>query len=320
MSGVQVNGTLSYAPQVPWIQQATIRENIVFGSEYIEQRYNEVLRCCALDSDVAMLPLGDMTDIGEKGVNLSGGQKQRVSLARAAYCNSEIIVMDDILSAVDAHVGEHIFRNLICGFLRDRTRVLVTHQLSMVLAKADAVLCLGGMKKFNKPADITGNGASNEMQPELKISVPKCGLFSTESSVLTLCHPSRLGDNLRSVDLNLVCESTDAGFISILRELELHDTPVSVGDSIRPRQGSHASIVTFNGFPVLSTPDAGTSTMLDIPLDDYMDYPPPDLAYSGPNRPRLRSSSTDSAIPSANHSYDKLKCLGQDPIEVFILI
>jgi ABC-type multidrug transport system fused ATPase/permease subunit len=86
-----------------------VRDNITFGLPFDEDRYQRVVYCCSLLSDFELLPLGDQTEIGEKGVNLSGGQKQRVSLARAAYSYSDIILMDDVLSAVDAHVGEHIF-------------------------------------------------------------------------------------------------------------------------------------------------------------------------------------------------------------------
>lgn len=326
---MQVNGSLSYAPQVPWIQQATVRENILFGSTYDEQRYNEVLRCCALDSDLSVLPLGDRTDIGEKGINLSGGQKQRVSLARAAYSYSDIVVMDDVLSAVDAHVGEHIFRHLICGFLSGRTRVLVTHQLSMVLGKADTVLCLGGIRRLSKPVGQFDTSIRNGLPrspavgskgPNLKISVPEARVHSSRSSVLALCHPSRLSECLRSVNVDLANEGTDdqldAGFIAILRTLELQSTPVGVGDITRSRQGSHDSSGAYSGFPVPSTPSDGAPMMLDVPLDDYMDYPPPDVASSGSSRPRLRSSSADSIIPLNNCSYDKLKSLGRDPSAV----
>ena len=91
--------------------------------------YNQTLESCALVDDLNILPAGDQTEIGENGINLSGGQKQRVSLARAVYCKSDIVFLDDPLSAVDAHVGEHIFRNVIGpqGMLKDSTRVLVRH-------------------------------------------------------------------------------------------------------------------------------------------------------------------------------------------------
>ncbi|KAF9997077.1 Multidrug resistance-associated protein 1 [Entomortierella chlamydospora] len=126
---VQVSGKVAYVPQQAWIVNATLRDNILFGNDYDEDRYRYTLYACGLEPDIAMLPAGDMTEIGERGINLSGGQKQRVSLARAAYDNADIYLLDDPLSAVDAHVDRHLWDNLIgpSGLLRDKARVLVTH-------------------------------------------------------------------------------------------------------------------------------------------------------------------------------------------------
>ena len=103
--------------------------------------YAQVVHACALQPDLDMLPGGDKTEIGERGINLSGGQKQRVNLARAIYSNSSIILMDDPLSAVDAHVGRHIFQHAISGLLSDRCRVLATHQLH-ILDQCDRIVWL----------------------------------------------------------------------------------------------------------------------------------------------------------------------------------
>eukprot|EP01031_Cornospumella_fuschlensis_P034788 gene34788-42129_t len=133
-------GEVSYSTQTAWIQNETLRDNILFGTPFDPIRYNKVIKACSLEADLKLFPLGDQTEIGEKGVNLSGGQQQRVSLARAAYAKSDIIILDDPLSAVDAHVGEHIFRELILDLLKDRTVLLVTHNLPMALASAHQVL------------------------------------------------------------------------------------------------------------------------------------------------------------------------------------
>ena len=111
------------------MQNTTLQGNIIFGKALDEEKYNNVIGSCALTPDLEMLPNGDMTEIGEKGINLSGGQKQRVSLARAVYNDGDIYLLDDPLSAVDAHVGKHIFDKVIGpnGLLREKTRVLVTH-------------------------------------------------------------------------------------------------------------------------------------------------------------------------------------------------
>uniref|UniRef100_A0A8C5H4M2 Multidrug resistance-associated protein 1 n=1 Tax=Gouania willdenowi TaxID=441366 RepID=A0A8C5H4M2_GOUWI len=129
---VTVKGSVAYVPQQAWIQNSTLKNNIMFGQERREAWYQRVVEACALQPDLEMLPAGDDTEIGEKGVNLSGGQKQRVSLARAVYCDRDTYLLDDPLSAVDAHVGKHIFDRVIGpqGLLKDKTRILVTHGLS----------------------------------------------------------------------------------------------------------------------------------------------------------------------------------------------
>ncbi|BFZ19578.1 hypothetical protein BsWGS_22617 [Bradybaena similaris] len=126
---VTINNSLAYVPQEAWIQNATLRDNILFGSEFHRKKYDKVIEACALKADLEILQGGDRTEIGEKGINISGGQKQRVSLARAVYSNNSIYLLDDPLSAVDSHVGKHIFQEVIGpeGLLKHKTRILVTH-------------------------------------------------------------------------------------------------------------------------------------------------------------------------------------------------
>lgn len=129
---VNTTGSIAYVPQQAWIQNATVRDNIIFGLEFDKNRYNKVIEACALKPDFEMLADGDQTEIGEKGINLSGGQKQRISLARAVYVDADVYLLDDPLSAVDSHVGKHIFDKLLGpeGLLKDKTRVLVTHAVT----------------------------------------------------------------------------------------------------------------------------------------------------------------------------------------------
>ncbi|KAG0306642.1 hypothetical protein BGZ97_000667 [Linnemannia gamsii] len=126
---VELHGRVAYVPQQAWICNATLKDNILFGNGYDEAKYRHVLFACGLEPDIAMLPGGDMTEIGERGINLSGGQKQRVSLARAAYDDADVYFLDDPLSAVDAHVDHHLWENLIgpSGLLKSKARILVTH-------------------------------------------------------------------------------------------------------------------------------------------------------------------------------------------------
>ncbi|XP_037318942.2 ATP-binding cassette sub-family C member 3 isoform X4 [Pungitius pungitius] len=140
---VSIRGSVAYVPQQAWIQNASLRDNILFGKPYNEQKYCCVLETCALTPDLEVLPGGDMTEIGEKGINLSGGQRQRVSLARALYSDTDIYLLDDPLSAVDAHVAKHIFDNLIGpeGVLKGKTRILVTHGISF-LPQVDNIMVI----------------------------------------------------------------------------------------------------------------------------------------------------------------------------------
>lgn len=134
-----IGGVRAFCPQYAWIQNATVRENILFGKELDPAWYAKVIDACALGPDLAMLPNGDETEIGERGITVSGGQKQRINIARAIYFDADIILMDDPLSAVDAHVGRHIFDHAISGLLRNKCRVLATHQLH-VLNKCDRII------------------------------------------------------------------------------------------------------------------------------------------------------------------------------------
>lgn len=128
-------------PQQAWIQNTTLRGNILFGSPFDASWYQEVVDACCLGPDIDNLSAGDLTEIGERGVNLSGGQQQRINLARAIYANRDVILMDDPLSAVDAHVGRHMFEHAICGVLKNKTRILSSHNLD-VLRRCDRVLWL----------------------------------------------------------------------------------------------------------------------------------------------------------------------------------
>lgn len=139
---VDINGSMVLCGQ-PWIQNTTVKENIIFGSEYDEEKYKQVIYSCSLESDLEILPAGDRTEIGERGITLSGGQKARINLARAVYSDKDIVLMDDVLSAVDARVGKHIMENCMMGLLGKKTKILATHQLSLI-GSADRIIFLNG--------------------------------------------------------------------------------------------------------------------------------------------------------------------------------
>uniref|UniRef100_A0A8C2XFD4 Multidrug resistance-associated protein 4 n=1 Tax=Cyclopterus lumpus TaxID=8103 RepID=A0A8C2XFD4_CYCLU len=153
---VKVKGELTYVSQQPWILPGTIRSNILFGKDLNPKKYDRVLRACALKRDMDLLPGGDLAMVGDRGANLSGGQKSRVSLARAVYQDADIYLLDDPLSAVDAEVGRHLFEECICGLLRKKPRILVTHQLQYLKA-ADQIVVL-------KQGQMVARGTYSELQ------------------------------------------------------------------------------------------------------------------------------------------------------------
>ncbi|KAG9063053.1 hypothetical protein KI688_004653 [Linnemannia hyalina] len=154
---VRMSGRVAYAPQQTWIINATVKDNIVFGLPFDQDKYDRIVYAAGLGPDIEMLPAGDQTEIGERGINLSGGQKQRVSLARAAYQDADIYLLDDPLSAVDAHVDQHLWQNLIGprGLLKDKTRLLVTHGIHH-LSEVDQIVVI-------KDGEISETGRYQEL-------------------------------------------------------------------------------------------------------------------------------------------------------------
>lgn len=151
------NTHIAYVAQKPWLLNKTLKDNILFGNDFLWKRYQKVIEACALQPDIDCLPAGDLTEIGEKGINLSGGQKQRVSIARALYSSADTIIMDDPFSALDAHVGRHVFDDVILKKLmrRKKTVILVTQQLQY-LSYAHCVLVMkdGEVECQGKLSDI----------------------------------------------------------------------------------------------------------------------------------------------------------------------
>ena len=149
-------GELAYVPQEAWIFGGTIRENILIGRKFDSKLYQSVVQVCSLISDFSNFPDRDQTLVGEKGVTLSGGQRARINLARAAYGDENIFLLDDPLAAVDTKVVNDLYSNAICGYLKNKTRILVTHHLNL-LSNADQIICF-------KDRKIVFNGKFEEIK------------------------------------------------------------------------------------------------------------------------------------------------------------
>lgn len=160
---VFIQGDIAYCDQRPWILNDNVQNNILFGKEYVESKFDEAIYASCLEDDITILPGGLQTQIGEKGINLSGGQKARVALARAVYRDADIYLLDDPLSAVDAHVAQFIFHECICNALKSKTRLLVTHHVH-ILPHVDKVVLLedGAVAFFGTYEELRQRGVDIE--------------------------------------------------------------------------------------------------------------------------------------------------------------
>ncbi|KAK7202906.1 P-loop containing nucleoside triphosphate hydrolase protein [Myxozyma melibiosi] len=174
---VTVRGHVAYCSQVPWIMNATVKDNILFGKKFEADFYEKTVRACALVEDLTTLPDGDETIVGEKGISLSGGQKARLALARAVYARADVYILDDPLSAVDQHVGRHLIDNVLgpTGLLASRTKILATNAIA-VLTQADSITMLrkGRVIETGLYRDVMGTDS------EIKKLIDEFGLERTE--------------------------------------------------------------------------------------------------------------------------------------------
>jgi ABC-type bacteriocin/lantibiotic exporter with double-glycine peptidase domain len=136
---VDVVGSIAYVSQTSWIQSGTIQDNILYGKPMNRTMYEKAIKACALDKDIEAFKHGDLTEIGQRGLNMSGGQKQRIQLARAVYNDADIYLLDDPFSAVDAHTAATLFNDCVMTCLEKKTVILVTHQVEF-LSSVDNIL------------------------------------------------------------------------------------------------------------------------------------------------------------------------------------
>jgi|GEM_PF-161369 len=209
---IGINGTLAYASQVPWIQNASVKENIIFGSTFDEEWYDRVVVSCSLSSDFDLLPNGDQTEIGERGINLSGGQKARVALARAVYSRADVLLLESCFEAVDEHVGTFLWNKCFMGLLREpnpttgklRTVLLVTHALSYG-RQADTVIVM-------KNGEVVEQGRFNDIVQVLGSEL------------------SRLAVRVKEARRESVHSESEAD--------ETHEAPVDEVKSTKPKNGN----------------------------------------------------------------------------------
>lgn len=178
-------GLTAYAAQQAWLQNASIKENIVFGAPFDAERYAKVLEACSLVSDLSIMDDGDETEVGEKGLNLSGGQKARISLARAAYSRASTLLLDDVLSAVDAHTSSFILKRLFQGpLMNGRTVILVSHHIQLVSPAASYIVALdnGDVTYAGDRAGFIAGGFMQEIDDEPKLESSTASTSETAAS------------------------------------------------------------------------------------------------------------------------------------------
>ncbi len=241
---VYVNGSITYVPQSPWIPNDTLYGNVLFGSDYKKDRYKEALFASCLEHDLELLDFGDMTEIGEQGVNLSGGQKQRLSIARALYKGADVYVLDDPLSALDPQVGQEVFDRCICGTMaRDgATRVLVTNQVQY-LPFVDRVIVMGKLNGV-EGGTIIDQGTYEELQTR---SHNLLGAVSSKS-VQAVAEKASSGTEMTSE-----FPVTHSYIQGVEKSPETTTTPYGLGS---PLDSSITEAATFivNAVPSSSTP------------------------------------------------------------------
>ncbi|KAL8859663.1 MAG: hypothetical protein Q9178_003777 [Gyalolechia marmorata] len=196
-----IDAAVAFVAQIPWIENATIKDNILFELPFDKQRYDKVLSSCALTKDLEMLPDGELTEIGANGINLSGGQRWRVTFARALYSRAGILVLDDIFSAVDAHVGRQLFEEALIGELgKGRTRILVTHHLGLCLSRTAYAVSLnaGTVEYAGLVKELQQRGVLPQLRSERE-ELPTTQPIDIKDVVEALTKAGDEDENLRKI-------------------------------------------------------------------------------------------------------------------------
>ncbi|PNS15381.1 Metal resistance protein YCF1 [Sphaceloma murrayae] len=231
---VVVRGKVAYVAQSPWVMNASVRENIVFGYRWDKEFYDKTVKACALVDDFASLPDGDQTEVGERGISLSGGQKARLTLARAVYARADVYLLDDVLSAVDQHVGRHLINNVLgpTGILKSRTRILATNSLP-VLMEANFIILL-------REGRILERGTYEQlmaMKGEISNLIKSASTEETEGD-----DESKVSESRESDESTIAYENSDEEEATERQEGLAELAPIRPGGTGRTRRISGASL------------------------------------------------------------------------------
>ncbi|XP_050059315.1 probable multidrug resistance-associated protein lethal(2)03659 isoform X2 [Aphis gossypii] len=243
---ILVHGVVSYASQQPWLFAGSVQRNILFGLPMDKKRYNKVLEVCALKTDIEQFPYGDRTIVGERGISLSGGQRARINLARAIYKEADIYLLDDPLSAVDTHVGKHLFSKCIKEYLKEKTCILITHQLQYLTNIEQIVLMENGKK-------IAEDSYKNLQESELNFtkmfgSPIETTMTSDNESITKSTRP-----NFRSQNSIYTRQLSVLSVTSTAEENNYNDVQVEVVEVVEPKEVAETSAYGNSGFSIYSS-------------------------------------------------------------------
>ncbi|XBH59509.1 hypothetical protein VPH35_114229 [Triticum aestivum] len=276
---VEVFGSLAYVSQNSWIQSGTVRDNILFGKPYDKALYEKAIRFCALDKDIESSNHGDLTEIGQRGLNLSGGQKQRIQLARAVYNDADIYLLDDPFSAVDAHTAAILFYDCVMAALSCKTVVLVTHQVEF-LTETNRILVMEGgqVKQQGKYADLLESGTAFEkLVSAHQSSVTALDIASQQNRVQgqqvldDITMPGALVATRQTSEIEVSTKDPSVAQLTEVEERGIgnlgwkpYKDYIQVSKGILPLCGMAATQVLFTGFQIMSTYWLAVAVQLNV--------------------------------------------------------
>uniref|UniRef100_R7W817 ABC transporter C family member 8 n=1 Tax=Aegilops tauschii TaxID=37682 RepID=R7W817_AEGTA len=285
---VEVFGSLAYVSQNSWIQSGTVRDNILFGKPYDKALYEKAIRFCALDKDIESSNHGDLTEIGQRGLNLSGGQKQRIQLARAVYNDADIYLLDDPFSAVDAHTAAILFYDCVMAALSCKTVVLVTHQVEF-LTETNRILVMEGgqVKQQGKYADLLESGTAFEkLVSAHQSSVTALDIASQQNRVQgqqvldDITMPGALVATRQTSEIEVSTKDPSVAQLTEVEERGIgnlgwkpYKDYIQVSKGILPLCGMAATQVLFTGFQIMSTYWLAVAVQLNAPMSFFNSTP-----------------------------------------------